>query len=112
MHHNGRTVRVTKPTALLRQLMLGASDYRHLRRLLEQTGRSVRMARGQVMRRATSDAVLREDYHRSLQPVVDDHRALLDAVAAGEHSRASALMRRHLLETARDVTLLLRAAGE
>jgi GntR family transcriptional regulator, vanillate catabolism transcriptional regulator len=89
-------------------ILLDASRNPHLRRLLEQTGRSVRMARGQVLRRATADAALREDYRRSLQPVVDDHRALHQAVTAGDRVRAASLMHKHLLETARDMTLLLR----
>jgi GntR family transcriptional regulator of vanillate catabolism len=89
-------------------ILLDASRNRHLRRLLEQTGRSVRMARGQVLRHSTTDATLREDYRRSLQPVVDDHRALYEAVAAGDCRRAAAVMHSHLLETARDMTLLLR----
>jgi GntR family transcriptional regulator of vanillate catabolism len=89
-------------------ILLDASRNRHLRRLLEQTGRSVRMARGQVLRRAAADAALREDYRRSLQPVVDDHRALHEAVAAGDTARAASLMHNHLLETARDMTFLLR----
>jgi DNA-binding GntR family transcriptional regulator len=93
-------------------ILLDASRNRHLRRLLEQTGRSVRMARGQVLRRAAADAVLREDYRRSLQPVVDDHRALHAAVAAGDAARAASIMHNHLLETARDMTLLLRTGDE
>jgi DNA-binding GntR family transcriptional regulator len=93
-------------------VLLDASRNRHLRRLLEQTGRSVRMARGQVMRRAAADAALREDYRRSLQPVVDDHRTLHAAVAAGDAARAAALMHTHLMETARDMTLLLHTGDE
>jgi GntR family transcriptional regulator of vanillate catabolism len=93
-------------------ILLDASRNRHLRRLLEQTGRSVRMARGQVMRRAAADAALREDYRRSLQPVVDDHRALHAAVAVGDAARAASVMHNHLLETARDMTLLLRTGDE
>jgi DNA-binding GntR family transcriptional regulator len=93
-------------------LLLDASNNRHLRRLLEQTGRSVRMARGQLLRRATADDVLREDYRRSLQPVVDDHRALYEAVAAGDAARAATVMHNHLLETARDMTRLLRTNDE
>lgn len=88
-------------------ILLDAGRNRHLRRLLEQTGRSVRMARRQVLRHASSDAVRLEDYRRSLRPVVDDHRALHDAVAAGDTGRAAALMREHLLATARDMTALL-----
>jgi DNA-binding GntR family transcriptional regulator len=93
-------------------ILLDASRNPHLRRLLEQTGRSVRMARGQVLRRAAADATLREDYRRSLQPVVDDHRALHAAVAAGDTTGAAALMHTHLMETARDMTLLLHPGTE
>ena len=88
-------------------IMLDASRNRHLRRLLEQTGRSVRMARRQVLRHASTDAARREDYRRSLQPVIDDHRALYDAVAAGDAARAATLMHEHLLATARDMMALL-----
>ena len=63
---------------------------------------------GRTLVSNTTDATLREDYRRSLQPVVDDHRALYDAVAAGDCQRAAAVMHSHLLETARDMTLLLR----
>ena len=93
-------------------VLLDASRNPHLRRLLALTGRSVRMARGQVLRRAAADAALREDYRRSLQPVVDDHRALHAAVAAGDTARAAALMHTHLMETARDMTMLLRTGDE
>jgi GntR family transcriptional regulator of vanillate catabolism len=90
-------------------ILLDDSRNPHLRRLLEQTGRSVRMARGQVLRHATADAGLREDYRRSsLRPVVDDHRALHQAVMAGDAVHAALLMHKHLLETARDRTVLLR----
>ena len=41
---------------------------------------------------AAADAALREDYRRSLQPVVDDHRALHAAVAAGDAARAASVM--------------------
>jgi DNA-binding GntR family transcriptional regulator len=89
-------------------ILLDASRNRHLRRLLEQTGRSVRMARGQVLRRAAANVGLQGDYRRGLQAVVDDHRALHEAVTAGDTARAASLMHKHLLETARDMTLLLR----
>jgi DNA-binding GntR family transcriptional regulator len=93
-------------------ILLDASRNRHLRRLLELTGRSVRMARGQVLRRAAANTDLRENYRRSLQPVVDDHRVLYEAVAAGDAARAASAMHDHLLETARDMTLLLRTEEE
>jgi GntR family transcriptional regulator, vanillate catabolism transcriptional regulator len=93
-------------------ILLDASRNRHLRRLLELTGRSVRMARGQVLRRAAASTDLRENYRRSLQPVVDDHRTLYEAVAAGDAARAASAMHNHLLETARDMTLLLRTEEE
>jgi DNA-binding GntR family transcriptional regulator len=93
-------------------ILLDASRNRHLRRLLELTGRSVRMARGQVLRRAAANTDLRENYRRSLQPVVDDHRSLYEAVAAGDAARAARAMHDHLLETARDMTLLLRSGEE
>jgi DNA-binding GntR family transcriptional regulator len=88
-------------------ILLDASRNRHLRRLLEQTGRTVRMARRQVLSRAASDASLREDYQRGLALVLDDHRALFEAVKAGDAARAAAVMQRHLLATAQDMTLLL-----
>lgn len=93
-------------------LLLEASRNRYLRRLLEQTARSVRMARRQVLRHAAADATRREDYRRSLQPVIDDHRALYEALAAADARRAAALMHGHLLATARDMTALLGADGK
>ena len=88
-------------------ILLNVSQNRHLRRLVEQTERSVHMARQQVLQRAASDAVRRDDYLRGLQAVLNHHRALVDAIAAGDAARASATMRDHLLCTAQDMTLLL-----
>src|SRR6202020_564873 len=65
----------------------------------------------QVLAHARQDAALTEDYRRSLQPVVDDHRAVQAAVAAGDVARAGALMQAHLLATPRDMTELLDPAG-
>jgi DNA-binding GntR family transcriptional regulator len=93
-------------------ILLDACRNRHLRRLMEQTNRTVRMARRQVLAHARQDAALTEDYRRSLQPVVDDHRAVQAAVAAGDVARAGALMQEHLLATARDMTELLDPAGD
>jgi DNA-binding GntR family transcriptional regulator len=92
-------------------ILLDACRNRHLRRLLEQTGRTVRMARRQVLTHAREDAARAEDYRRGMQPVVDDHRALYEAVAAGDADRAASLMQEHLLATARDMTELLGEAG-
>jgi DNA-binding GntR family transcriptional regulator len=92
-------------------IMLDASRNRHLRRLVEQTGRSVRMARRQVMQHATANPARREDYRRSLQPVLDDHRALYQAVAAGDAALAASVMRTHLLQTAQDMTAMLAATA-
>jgi GntR family transcriptional regulator of vanillate catabolism len=88
-------------------ILLKVSRNRHLRRLVEQTERSVQMARQQVLQRATSDAVKRDDYLRSLQAVLNHHRTLVEAIAAGDTAKASAIMRDHLLCTAQDMTLLL-----
>ena len=88
-------------------ILLDVSQNRHLRRLVEQTERSVHMARQQVLERAASDAVRRDDYLRGLQAVLNHHRALVDAIAAGDSAKASATMRDHLLCTAQDMTLLL-----
>jgi GntR family transcriptional regulator of vanillate catabolism len=88
-------------------ILLKVSRNRHLCRLVEQTERSVRMARQQVLQRATSDAVRREDYLRGLQAVQDHHRALVAAIAAGDPAKASTTMRDHLLCTAHDMTLML-----
>jgi GntR family transcriptional regulator, vanillate catabolism transcriptional regulator len=93
-------------------ILLDACRNRHLRRLMEQTSRTVRMARRQVLANARQDAALTEDYRRSLQPVVDDHRAVRAAVAAGDVVRAGALMQEHLLATARDMTELLDTVGD
>jgi DNA-binding GntR family transcriptional regulator len=88
-------------------LLLKVCRNRHLSRLVEQTERSVRMARQQVMQRASSDTVRREDYLRSLRAVLDHHRVLAEAIAAGDVARAAATMREHLLGTARDMTSML-----
>jgi len=88
-------------------ILLDVSQNRHLRRLVEQTERSVHMARQQVLQRAAGDAVRRDDYLRGLQAVLNHHRALVEAIAAGDTARASATMRDHLLCTAQDMTLLL-----
>jgi len=88
-------------------ILLDVSQNRHLRRLVEQTERSVHMARQQVLQRADGDAVRRDDYLRGLQAVLNHHRALVEAIAAGDTAKASATMRDHLLCTAQDMTLLL-----
>jgi DNA-binding GntR family transcriptional regulator len=88
-------------------ILLDVSQNRHLRRLVEQTERSVRMARQQVLKRATSDALRRDDYMRGLHAVLNHHRALADAIASGDAAKASATMRDHLLCTAQDMTLVL-----
>jgi DNA-binding GntR family transcriptional regulator len=88
-------------------ILLNVSQNRHLRRLVEQTERSVHMARQQVLQRAANDAVRRDDYLRGLQAVLNHHRALVEAIAAGDTAKASATMRDHLLCTAQDMTLLL-----
>jgi DNA-binding GntR family transcriptional regulator len=92
-------------------ILLGASRNRHLRRLVEQTGRSVRMARRQVLRNANANATRREDYRRSLQPVLVDHRAIYEAVAAGNVTLAASMMRDHLLDTVHDMAAMLNAEG-
>jgi DNA-binding GntR family transcriptional regulator len=88
-------------------ILLNVSRNRHLRRLVEQTERSVHMARQQVLQRAASDAVRREDYLRGLQAVLNHHRALVEAIAGGDVTKAAATMRDHLLCTAQDMTLVL-----
>jgi DNA-binding GntR family transcriptional regulator len=92
-------------------ILVNASRDPHLRRLLEQTGRIVRMARRQVMMHAGSDDALRSDYRDSLQLVVADHRALLAALAAGDAARSATLMRNHLLATAQRMSALLQGCG-
>jgi DNA-binding GntR family transcriptional regulator len=92
-------------------ILLGASRNPHLRRLVEQTGRSVRMARRQVLRNANANATRREDYRRSLQPVLVDHRAIYEAVAAGNVILAASMMRDHLLDTVHDMAAMLNAEG-
>jgi DNA-binding GntR family transcriptional regulator len=88
-------------------ILLDVSSNRHLRRLLEQTERSVHMARRQVLQRAAADAPRREDYLRGLKAVLSHHQALIEAIASGDTARAAATMREHLLCTAQDMTLLL-----
>src|ERR1700761_4151666 len=88
-------------------ILLNASRNRHLRRLLEQTERSVQMARRQVLQRATADALRHQDYLRGLKAVLSHHQALITAIAAGDAAKAAATMREHLLCTAHDMTLLL-----
>lgn len=88
-------------------ILVNASHDPHLRRLLDQTGRIVRMARRQVMMRAGSDDALRGDYRESLELVVYDHRALLAAFAAGDVALSATLMRSHLLATAQRMSALL-----
>lgn len=92
-------------------ILLDACRNRHLRRLMEQTNRTVRMARRQVLAHAREDEARTADYRRSLQPVVDDHRIIYEAVAAGDAARAAPLMAEHLLATARDMTELLGTTG-
>jgi DNA-binding FadR family transcriptional regulator len=65
------------------------------------------MARQQVMQRAATDALRREDYLRGLRGVLAHHRALVEAIASGDGAKAAATMRDHLLCTAQDMTLLL-----
>jgi DNA-binding GntR family transcriptional regulator len=88
-------------------ILVDVSRNRHLRRLIEQTERSVHMARRQVLQRATTDALRNEDYLRGLKSVLVHHRALIEAIASGDAARAGATMRDHLLCTAHDMTLLL-----
>jgi DNA-binding GntR family transcriptional regulator len=93
-------------------ILLDACRNRHLGRLMEQTNRAVRMARRQVLVQARRDAARTEDYRRSLQVVVDSHRAVQQAVAAGDVAGAGLAMQEHLLATAGDMKGLLDAAGE
>jgi DNA-binding GntR family transcriptional regulator len=88
-------------------ILVNVSRNRHLRRLVEQTERSVHMARRQVLQRAVTDALHNEDYLRGLRSVLVHHRALIEAIASGDVARAAATMRDHLLCTAQDMTLLL-----
>jgi len=88
-------------------ILVNASHNPHLRRLLDQTGRIVRMARRQVMMRAGSDDALRGGYRESLELVVSDHRALLAAFVAGDVALSATLMRCHLLATAQRMSALL-----
>ena len=87
-------------------IILAVSRNRHLRRLVEQTERSVHMARRQVLQRAAADVVRRDDYLRGLKAVLEHHRALIAAIDAGDAAKAGATMRDHLLCTAHDMTLL------
>jgi len=93
-------------------ILLDACRSRHLRRLMEQTNRAVRMARRQVLVHVRQDAARTVDYRKSLQVVVDGHRAVQQAVAAGNVARAGLVMQDHLLATAADMKELLDAAGE
>ncbi len=92
------------------RILLETGGNPHLRRLLEQTGRSVQMARRQVLRRANEGSECKADYRRSLQAVLDDHRALLKAVASGDTALAGSMMRDHLMDTARDMAVTLKLA--
>jgi DNA-binding GntR family transcriptional regulator len=92
-------------------ILVNASHDPHLRRLLEQTGRVVRMARRQVMMHASSGETLRSDYRDSLRLVVADHRVLLAALAARDVARSATLMRSHLLATAQRMSALLQDCG-
>jgi DNA-binding GntR family transcriptional regulator len=93
-------------------ILLDACRNRHLRRLMEQTSRAVRMARRQVLVHARQDAGRTEDYRRSLQGVVDSHHAVQQAIADGDVSRAGLAMQEHLLATAGDMRGLLDTAGD
>jgi DNA-binding GntR family transcriptional regulator len=91
--------------------ILEAAGSPHLRRLLEGTRRLVRMARRQLLVQALADQTPREAYRAGLARVLDDHAALQRAFADGDGARAGAVMRGHLLATARDMGVLLEAAG-
>ncbi|WP_431282279.1 GntR family transcriptional regulator [Humitalea sp. 24SJ18S-53] len=82
-------------------LMAAASPY--LRRLLDQARRLSRMARRQLLALALAEQTPRADYRAGLARVLDDHRAMQHAFAAADAQKAGALMRAHLLATARDM---------
>jgi DNA-binding GntR family transcriptional regulator len=103
----GDVVALQRLNGEFHSILLNVSRNRHLRRLVEQTERSVHMARRQVLQRAAADTLQREDYLRGLRAVLAHHRALIDAITAGNAARAAATMRDHLLCTAQDMTLLL-----
>jgi DNA-binding GntR family transcriptional regulator len=90
--------------------VLDAAATPYLQRLLEQTRRLVRVARRQLLAQALADRAPRGAYREGLVRVLDDHRALQHAIAEGDGARAGALMRGHLLATARDMGALLDAA--
>jgi DNA-binding GntR family transcriptional regulator len=91
--------------------VLEAAGSPYLRRLLEQTRRLVRMARRQLLAQALADQAPYDEYRAGLARVLEDHVALHRAFADGDGARAGALMRGHLLATARDMGALLDAAG-
>ena len=91
--------------------VLEAAASPYLTRLLEQTRRLVRMARRQLLVRALSDNAPREEYRAGLARVLADHVALQRAIAEGDGARAGALMRGHLLATARDMGAVLDSAA-
>lgn len=90
--------------------VLDAAATPYLQRLLEQTRRLARVARRQLLAQALADRAPRAEYREGLVRVLDDHRALQRAIADGDGARAGALMRGHLLATARDMGALLDAA--
>lgn len=91
--------------------ILDAARSPHLRRLLEQTRRLARMARRQLLAQALAAEVPYEAYRAGLARVLDDHAGLHRALAEGDGARAGALMRGHLLATARDMGVVLDAGG-
>lgn len=90
--------------------VLEAAASPYLMRLLEQTRRLVRMARRQLLAQALSGPACQEEYRAGLARVLADHDALHRAVAEADGARAGALMRGHLLATARDMGAVLDAA--
>lgn len=91
--------------------VLDSAGSPHLRRLLEQTRRLARMARRQLLVHAMAAEAPQDEYRAGLARVLEDHTALQRAFVEGDGARAGALMRGHLLATARDMGALLDAAG-
>jgi DNA-binding GntR family transcriptional regulator len=90
--------------------VLEAAESPYVMRLLEQIRRLVRMARRQLLARAMAGAESHGAYREGLVRVLADHVALHGAIAASDGARAGALMRSHLLATARDMGAVLDSA--
>lgn len=79
--------------------------------MLATLRRHVLFARKALLRDAEADGAVKALYRTSLERVLKDHHALLDALVARDPARAEVTMRKHLECTATDMAAAIRASS-